>query len=235
MSRETQSRLRIVVPGVMLLVYLILLLLPIPLTIYDYGFAEILAFLTSLGPVLPIIVSLVLVGAVVPLLGSIYRIAGFRKRLLKKSQHRINENIKDRLLVSYVSNSTISESTEKVRQKNALLNVFWDFVDNKESLKDKAKGVRLNGLFWSSVADAMAVSILCSCTSIVIYLIVRQAYFLVVVIVALLLYALCRWLLMPLVVGRHIVLGNEQVEFIIDLHESELRSRLEELARSSKS
>ena len=115
-----------------------------------------------------------------------------------------------------------------------LLKVFYYFVDNKESLKERAKGVYLNGLLWSSVADAMVMTLLLAGVSIIFYLALWRFYHLIVAVVAIAVCALLSRFLMPRVVAKHIDLGDEQVGFILDLHEPELRGKLEELARSAR-
>jgi hypothetical protein len=130
-----------------------------------------------------------------------------------------------------VNQEPIAGAADYLREDRRLLDVFYHFTDNKESLKERAKGVYLNGLLWSTMADAMAAALFLAFTSIVVYLLFWRDYYLVAAIVALALYALAAWALMPLVVRRHIELGNEQINFMRTLYESELRSQLENLAR----
>ncbi len=167
-------------------------------------------------------------------LGGVYRILGVRQLLLRSSRREIDSNIKKRLLAPYLQQELISGAADNLCKDRRLLNTFYYFVDNKESLKERAKSVYLNGLLWSSVADAMAMAIFLAGASIIFGLAFWRAYYLIVAVAALAVYALVSRFLMPRVVAKHIALGDEQIGFILDLHEPELREKLEELARAAR-
>jgi hypothetical protein len=232
MSKETLSKLRIFVPGTMLIVVLALLGTPLLLSWYAADPKKATSALGSVGSLGSTIISVLLLSLSAYVLGGIYRILGVRNRLLRHSKDRIDSNITEGLLDPYMNQDPIAGAAEGLREDHRLLNVFYHFIDNKESLKERAKGVYLNGLLWSSVADLMAVTLLLLFTSLVACLFFWRTYYLSVAVLAGGLYLLASWVLMPRVVERHIFLGGEQIDFILQLHESELRSKLEELATS---
>jgi hypothetical protein len=234
MSKENLSRLRIFVPGVMLLIVLALVVTPLLLAWYSadpQGMASLARSFSSIGPT---IITAVLLGLGAYVLGSAYQILGIRQLLLRKSRQEIDSNIKDRLLAPYLQQEPISKAADNMRKDRSLLNVFYYFVDNKESLKERAKSVYLNGLLWSSVADAMAMALLLAAVSATFYLALWRVYYLIVAVVALTALMLLWRFVMPRVVAKHIALGDEQIGFILDLHEPELREKLEELAGAAK-
>ena len=231
MSKEDQAKLRIIVPGTMILLSVLLLVIPLLFSQYNLTFDSIISSLGTLGAIVSLIVSVVFIRFVIPVLGALYQIARIRGRLLRKSQRQIDENIKRRLLSLYESDLTIAENADWLSQGRRLLNVFYDFIDNKQSLKERAKGVYLNGLYWSSAADLTAISSLTAIVCLGIYLLNQRVYYLVFCGLCLL-TGLLSWLFIPMLARRHIKLGNEQIEFIQDLHGTELQSRLITLAES---
>jgi Flp pilus assembly protein TadB len=234
MSKETQSRLRILIPGLMFLAVLMLLLAPFVSTWYSADPEGAASLLRSFGAIISMVVTVILLVLVAYPLGAIYRILGIRERLLKRSKDRIDSNIKERLLAPYLKHTSIAEVADSLREDQRLLNVFYYFVDNKESLKERAKSVYLNGLLWSSVADATAMALALAGSSFISYLALGHTYYLVVVITALVLCILLWWFLMPRVVAKHVTLGEEQIGYILHLHESELHEKLEELTKAAK-
>jgi hypothetical protein len=231
MSKEDQAKLRIAVPGTMILLFILLLIIPLFVLRYDLTLDSIVSSLGTLGAIVSLIVSVIVVRLVIPVLGSLYQIARLRKRLLKESQRRIDDNIKRRILSLYATNPTIAHNADWLSQGRCLLNVFYDFIDNKPSLKERAKGVYLNGLFWSSAADLTTISSISAILGLSIYLLNQGDYYLVLC-GSCLLIGLLSWLLIPILARRHIELGNEQIDFIQDIHGTDLQSRLVTLVKS---
>lgn len=87
----------------------------------------------------------------------------------------------------------------------------------------------LNGLLWSSAADIMIISAVSAVVCFVSYLLSGLSYYLVLSGLFALLVVAFR-LLIPVLTRRHVELGNEQIDFIHDLHSAELHSRLKALA-----
>ena len=98
MSKETLSRLRIFVPGVMLLFVLSVLMFPFLSAWYFADPQGRATQLRNFGPLFSIIITLVVFGIFVYAFGSVYRILGVRQLFLRRSRREIDLNIKERLL-----------------------------------------------------------------------------------------------------------------------------------------
>jgi hypothetical protein len=146
MSKETLKTLRVFVPGLIIFVF------GIPLLQGNLDFANILKTLSLLEGV-------VYVG-IVGILGAIYNLTNIRGRFLKKSLESIHNNIKTKLLEPFSNDQAISRSKNKLREGRYLIQVFYSLIDNHETLKEKAKNVHLNGLYWTTIADVRALSLI---------------------------------------------------------------------------
>lgn len=216
MELNTLKKLRLRVPGVLIFLVFILSI--------NNSFSELKEFYKALTNFnLKLIIYIVLFMA----LGVIYYACKIRYKLWDPFLKRVQDNIKETLLEPFNAEFNDKQKTN-LKSNRVLMNVFYEFVDNNESLKEKAKSVRFNGLIWTSCIDA---TIIFFCGSIVMFikhvitslkydLVVACCLFLVFLISLVLIFALTR---------NHIRLSNEQLEVITGLHKETLRKRLRSL------
>ena len=139
MSKETLKALRLFVPGVMMLV------LSLPLFQRELDFSRLASTLKWLDGLLYVLICSVV--------GALYHVTGARDYFLRNSLRSIDDNIKDKLLSACASDAQVAQSADRIRQGRLLLNVFYFFVDNHETLKEKAKDVHFSGLMCSSTVE----------------------------------------------------------------------------------
>lgn len=160
-------------------------------------------------------------------IGTFFSNLKIRKLRNDKTHAEINENIKNKFLANGLTKSVSEEDIQKVKASRQLMYIFYHFIDNDESLKEKSKLVRDNGLTWTSTAD---VAIL-SCVFAWLYFI----FILFLGPVTLFVYSglligsiglLSGVILHPLSVKNHIELGDEQLEFIFANYKEELKEKV---------
>ncbi|MBA7664365.1 hypothetical protein ES703_72423 [subsurface metagenome] len=161
------------------------------------------------------------------IIGTCFSSLKIRSLRNKKTHTEIITNIKNKLIKNGLTRTVDAEEKKKVIEGRQLMNVFYYFIDNDESLKEKSKLVRDNGLFWTSTADVAILG--CFFT---------WLYFLLILFFGaepLLVFAglsigfiglLSGAILHPLSVRNHIVLGNEQLEFIFTNYKKELQDKI---------
>jgi len=216
MELNTLKKLRLIIPGVLIFIVLILFI--------NNSLSELKEFYKDLIDLnLKDIIYIILFMA----LGAIYYVFKIRYKLWDPFLKRVQDNIKETLLEPFNADFNDEQKTN-LKSDRVLINVFYEFVDNNESLKEKAKLVRFNGLIWTSCIDA---TIIFFCGSIVIlmkYFFTSQNYDLVVAL-CLFIISLISLIFIFVLTNRHIKLSNEQLEVITELHKLSLGNRLREL------
>ncbi len=213
MTLETLKRLRLVVPGVMILLFLRPLTLPV-ISFQDFGqAADLIGWARD--------------SALAVLLGAAYHFTRLRNKCLTKFQKEIDDNIRHQLLAPCMADLAIAAAAEQLRRDRRLMNVFYFYIDDNESLKTRSKRVYFNGLFWSSAADLAAISVFGSFVYWAAVLLIdpRPHYMVLAGMLAVTGLASEYWLL-PLITARHIGLGNEQLEFILQNYRHDLCDRI---------
>lgn len=184
--------------------------------------SEALKFpLESYGPILTFII------------GTLLSQTGMRNKVLKQSLEKINGNIFNRLHEISYGQSTQGKifSSEKQRK---MMRIFYHLIDNDESLKEKAKLVRDNGLIWSSIADAIWLGALFSFLYLVLAYISTfyapdKTFALTITSIILLFIALILCgLVLPKIHKEHIKLGNEQLDIIEQFYKQKTKELLKE-------
>jgi len=166
----------------------------------------------------------------VVVLGALYRILDLRRFASRKSLRRVNNNIKDKLLDPCLKDSLISAAAGNLREGRALMHVFYKFIDRDPTLQEKAKRVRFNGLFWSSVADLTTIGAFGALTYWFAFMFTDRFHHLVMELGLGFVFLVAHFLLMPLVTRHHLDLSNEQLEFIVQNSRSELCADIRKLA-----
>ncbi|WP_342655943.1 hypothetical protein NM528_15905 [Shewanella algae] len=170
-------------------------------------------------------------GAVIAIvIGSFFGTLKVRKLRNEKTHKEINDNIKSRLLEEGLKENRTEEEKDKVKNSKKLMHVFYYLIDNEESLKEKSKLVRDNGLIWTSTADVAILGCFFSWLYFILILIFGVNGLLVSAGLLIGTIGLISGaILHPRTVREHIRLGNEQIEFILTNHREDLQSRVTEL------
>jgi hypothetical protein len=141
MEKSTLKMWRLIIPGVTIFV------LTIPLSTDN---------IQQLKDVVSMIKSLswddLWYSAVILIVGALYYSLNIRWLVWKHFNNKIQNNIKERIF-NLCSLKYTPETWYRLKNSRSLMTVFYHFVDNDESLKDKAGDVRFNGLIWSSCFD----------------------------------------------------------------------------------
>jgi len=212
MSKETLKTLRILVPGVILLLFF--------LPLYK-GSLDPSKIVSSLGEIKDLLYLVVIVP-----LGALYYILDLRGPFLRPSLQKIHQNLHHKLLSPFADDPAISVSEAHLRTDRRLLDIFYFFIDNDESLKERSKNIYLNGLVWSSVADLMATTSLAMTVYAISFIATSNPHYLKSVGLSGFLFVASTFILQPLVTKKHIRLQNEQLGYILLHKKEELRQKL---------
>jgi hypothetical protein len=214
MEQETLHKLRMIMPGLILLIVLFFLFQP------DVDATKLLNQSVSEDSVLYIVAAIAVIG-----MGVTYYLLNLRKYAMKNPLEKIRENIERELLRPFLNNEKISGGSSELKKDRKLMNIFYGFVDNDKSLEKRSKEVYLNGLILSTTADIRIISLFAA----VLYLIVwrntqtTQYLFFTEISVAVL---ISTFIIMPLVTKKHIELSNLQLELIVTKYKKELQNEL---------
>jgi hypothetical protein len=217
-SKENLKTLRIIVPGVMLLLCIL------PAFLHDFT-------LQSLNDPLKLVEGLCYLIAVLPL-GAIYYSLRLRDLSFRRPVSLIDRNIQDRMLSQCSSDPEVMAAQNNLRKGKTLLDIFYNFIDNDNSLMDRANDVRLNGLILSSISDLIVISALASCSYFVAALITGAREYWYVAITLLLILILARVLLMPLTLHKHLSLSDDQLNFIFSQYPKQLHDKLVQASKT---
>lgn len=161
------------------------------------------------------------------IIGALYYIFKIRDPLWNPYHKRVQNNIKDTLIIPLISEL---DEQQRIYLKDGrkLMNVFYYFVDNDKSLSEKANRVRFNGLFWTSTVD---LTIITAFGSLIFWvrLIIETDLFYLWMALILAGLSVASYGLIKLTTKRHISLSNEQLEIILQSHKPALKSRIYDL------
>ena len=215
MTRETLGRVRMIVPGLLLLVLLTSVLTP-TLTVRD-AFGTLEKGLKS-GTALAIAVVLV---------GCVYRILRLNKRLLRPSLVMVDNNIKNRLLAMSLPGSITEHDASRLRASKALLDIFYKIVDSDPSLKVRVGLVYENGAKLTSVIDGALIGMIGATAHLLAMLVTNDVVYFRWFVWWSLVFLVCWLILLPLVEGTHLKLSNDQLRPIAANYEKEVREGIQ--------
>jgi len=216
MDIGTLKKLRAIVPGTLIMLG--------ALPMYTYVTDEPLSSIQALD--------WLLAGAaavVAYVLGAIYNVYCLRAMFNRNSHARITANIKHRLLAMGRTMPLTDARREELLRGNDLMDVFYALIDSRESLKERAKLVRDNGLVWSSIADVVVLGVVFASLYIPLWLIVDYAPFKIWGFASGALTLLAGFLFHPQAERRHIQLSNEQLNFIATQMKGEVETKVNAL------
>jgi hypothetical protein len=218
MSFATLQRVRIVVPGVLAL------LVGLSLIDHDTPLIEQLASADKLWNA-----GTVYLGASVAL-GALYLLTKIRSRLIGKEWDALDARLMHSLVEISGSSFSAEEKRALLRGKR-VMNVFYQIVDNDESLKIRRDRVYQNGAIISCLADASFFGMSGALLSVVAacldqdnrhaeWMYLWSAVFIV------------SWMmLLPRAFERHQSLSDDQLQFIADHYEVTLTAALRNLLK----
>ena len=212
MNKETMKILRIIVPGIIILIIIYAL---------RYDHSIMIKQIQSIN-----IIKGTWQFILAVIFGAIYYCLHLRNIFFIKPIQEIVNNIKDKLLSPFQNNNLIQNHIIELKSNRTLLHIFYNFIDNDQSLKEKAKNVYYNGLFLSSSADVAILSLLSSPIAIILFLVNKTIYHLYLSIIFTIIFFISRFVILPILKKTHIDLSNEQLEYI-DVHfKEELQEKI---------
>ena len=214
MNKETLKTWRIFIPGIITILLIIFGL--------TNSKEEILTFYKIFKPLER---NDIFVIAPVLFFGVIYYALNVRWVIWKPFIFQVQENIKNKILNASTLKLTSSD-WYKIKKDRALMIIFYSFVDNDESLKEKAKSVRLNGLAWSSFIDLSVLSCLSALLHSGIYVFTSKLYHIYLAWILFLSYFISL-VFVFLLTRKHIKLSNEQLEVIIQRKKEKINSEIQ--------
>lgn len=163
------------------------------------------------------------------IIGDLYNAFSLRELVLRPSQQRVDDKIKNALLDACSDMEGIREREEELRKGDTLTQVFYWLVDNDQSLKERAQRLYASGLIWTGLADVIVLGVLAAFGYFILSLILRDPSYHVVALVCLLVALITSRFAFPLAVERHVRLADDQLDHI-RVHEREaLCERLREV------
>ena len=213
MSLTTLKHWRLIVPGILLVVILLLSI--------QESFSDLSGALKAFSDFQWY--DRIIVGVVI-IFGALYHILDIRMKFWNPDYRRVQDNIKSTLIEPF-SQQLSTEQKDFLKEEDRLTNIFWRFVDKDNSLLEKAKRVRFNGLIWSSAVDIMIISAVGSIILFVKLAVEKNPYSLWMAII-LLAASLMSLGLLRRTTQRQLSLSNEQLKFICQFYKQELEESI---------
>ena len=208
MEQNTLKYLRILIPGLLILIGL----LPVKDQVTFLGIS-----LKGLDDTYVIMLAL--------LLGAIYYQLNIQRWITKPSHYVINRKLFEGILAIY-GRQLDGQAHKSVWSKRYYSDVFYNLIDKDDSLKSRARLVYFNGIFWTSSADVLLISL-------AYFLLYRfgaiitpnkvqvLSSFFVLVFLSLALHIIS--------IYKHIGLGKDQLDYIALHHRSTVIEKLDDV------
>lgn len=212
MNKESLHKLRLIIPGIIILLYILIPHLKGPISILE----------------LKISTESVIYIVIVFFIGGLYYWRNPRKYLMRVPLKRINDNIINQLLHPFKNDPEIKDSISTLMQDKKIMNVFYFFIDNEKSLSERAKEVYFNGLIWTSAIDLTIISPLIMVIYLIEFFVTKNPKLLIVIFTCFAVF-LVSAISLPGIVERHIYLSNDQLKYIVGNMKKELRKKIIDL------
>ncbi|WP_053982309.1 hypothetical protein [Marinagarivorans algicola] len=161
------------------------------------------------------------------IIGSFLECVKIRKLINSKTHQKINNNIKSKLIENGLTELKTEAEIDAVKSSKQLMHIFYHLIDNDESLKEKSKLVRDNGLIWTSTIDIAIIGCFYSWLYFILIIFFGANGLLVSAGLMIGLIGLISGaLLHPRAVSEHIALGDEQIDFIVTNHKNTLQNKI---------
>ncbi len=221
MEKETLKKWRLLIPGI------IIMLVIIP------GLTRNIKELKNIDSIFSNFKwsDLFYLGLVV-VLGAIYYLLNIRWLLWKHYNKKVQENIKDNI-INECGLKMSGNIWIQLYNNESIMNLFYEFIDNDESLKEKAKDVRFNGLIWSSSFDLAIISFCGSIVYSVLSWMLSKSHYLYISVILIWAF-LISIMFSSILTKRHIKISNEQLSIIKVKYKNDIDKNIEEIIRSFK-
>jgi hypothetical protein len=207
MGQETLHYLRLLVPGLLLVLAAVTVLAPDSNPIERFKDLEF-ELKGAWG------------GAIV-VAGVLYHVFGLREHIGGLDWAEVRNNIQQRLLdITKVALSP--QQADYLRSDRKLLDVFYLLVDGHASQAVRQARVRFNGLLVSSVCDCAAVAVVAAALHLLLGYIRHHGHHLMWALLMGLIFFACRFIIEPRVMAKHMELSNEQIGFIATFQRADL-------------
>ena len=214
MDKPTLKKIRLIVPGAIILVCML-----------PFGLSN----LETISKAVPDSVFKIVLFILSAFLGVVYYSFNIRNLLWREVVHTCHRNIRARMIDPIGHEAAYQEVTKHLSDKE-MMNIFYTIVDNDTSLTDRANDVRSNGAVLTSIIDAIIIIYFFAIVYIVTFLIVRASPFVWFTIIALLLQFVL-WPMKRRVLQKHIVHEDEQLGMINQLYRTRVKTLLMNLER----
>lgn len=213
MDKSTLKNIRLLAPGVIVLVCL----LPI---------INLLNF-KSVADKLPDAVILILLTFIAQIIGGIYYGFNVRDLLWRQFVLKCHDNIWNKLIMPHHEDPCVQGVIDHLTKKQAT-RIFYNIIDNDSSLSDQAHDVRLNGAVLTIIIDVLIISGFFLIAYLCALLITGMNVFgWSAIFMAFLQFFL--WILKSRVSKKHMRLETEQLEVIAQLHFIKVKSLLQDM------
>lgn len=212
MELNTLKKFRLIIPGIITIMLLIILL---PDNFGD--FKNIFDFQLS--------DTWYLLGAVI--FGILYEVLSIRNIMWRPYLKKVQNNIKDKLISPFIGQMSKSQ-IEVIKEGRKLMNVFYNIIDNDASLTEKARRVRFNGIIWTSIVDFSTISSIGAIVCLIRFALSEDVYSIIMAGI-LLVVAVMTFGLLQLSTKKHLSLSDEQLEMICQMHKPELEVKIKGL------
>lgn len=216
MNLETLKKLRIVVPGGIIVLIIFYL---------SNGNFEILNLLTNIK-ISQLILTIIL--------GSLYYVLDIRSWFWRASKEKVIFFIIESLLKPFKNHRSIGKNYDNLIRDTRICQVFYNFLDKDESLQKKVKNVYFNGLFWSSAADLVAISSLGAPLCFLIWIISKLPQYGIMVGILAIIFLLSKYVFLPKTTAKHLELAKEEIDYIIITYKNDLKKMIIGIQKSTK-
>lgn len=213
------EKFRRLVPGVIINLFIL------PIIITQLNIESLKTKINDYSNLLSIISFSAIFIALCYVLGYVYSVLPLRKFITREPLEKINLNIKEKLIKPFENDPKVAEGYAQLINDKRLMNIFYQIIDNDESLKQKTKRVYINGLLLSSTADIIISSAIFGFLYIVINLFTDNSIYIWFAFVSFLLFFIAK-LLMKIVIKKHMELGDDQIDFIHTNHKKKLEKMI---------
>lgn len=215
MNKEWLKALRIIVPGAMILIVIML---------FKIDNCDIQKLLSSISWKEPTASTVAIF-----LLGGLYYMLGIRKSFMQTSLDKILNNNKHNLLAPFLDDPEIKKFEKKLKKGNTLQSIIYNHVDNDKSLKQQRSNIYFNGLFLSSAADMSAIGLIGAIAYCIAFLFTKSQYYFLVFIILLALAAISFFILLPKVSRQHMELCKGQTDFILLHSKDKVEAKIKDI------
>ncbi|MBB4081096.1 hypothetical protein GGR28_003743 [Lewinella aquimaris] len=217
MTQSQQQSYRLFIPGVVVLLYVFALDKTL---LTSYKIIE-----NSIGDERTIVYSTYVI--IASIIGAIYMIFKVRFAVWDMYLPVVQRHIIHRLL-TFAGRKYDSLYFADIKNVKKVMNVFYQLIDNDNSLTTRSNTVRLNGLVWTSIMDLAVISLVVFGVVFTYGLVTLNSDFVLWSYFPSLIALLCL-ITLPVITNSHIEAGDKQLDYIGQHMKNELTIKLNEI------